>query len=125
MLRQKLLVDTLKQVITSGVTGTILMNLEGTLLAYAGYDDKNARIVSAIASSVFKTFDKQGRAAFNEEPLEMTTIVCEEGNIIVKKVSNVLLCIQADSKVPLGTLRIKINTLAGYLEEPLNQVSCS
>lgn len=77
MLRQKTLVQTLSQVITGGVQGTILMNREGTLLAYAGYDDKNARMVSAIASSIWSSYDKHGRAAFSEDPLESYTILCE------------------------------------------------
>lgn len=77
MLRTRTLVSTLSQVLTGGVEGTIVMNRDGMLLAYAGYDDKGAKMVSAIASSIWTQYEKQGRTAFNDEILEYHTMICE------------------------------------------------
>lgn len=46
----------------------------------------------------------------------------QTGNVMVKKVSNVLLCMHANKSVPLGVLKTKVDTLANFLESPLNCV---
>ena len=100
-----------------------LLNKEGTLLAYSGYADKDARKTAAIASSIWSSYEKYGSVAFNEDRLKTITVNCEDGIVIVKQVANVLLCMHAAKAVPLGTLKAKVNTLCNYLEGPLNQVS--
>ena len=77
MLRPKTLTQVLGQVISGGVQGALILNKEGTLLAFAGYDDKNARMTAAIASSIWVSYEKYGRVAFNEDPLKSYTMQCE------------------------------------------------
>lgn len=100
-----------------------LLNKEGTLLAYSGFEDKNARKTAAIASSIWMSYEKYGSIAFNEDRLKLITVNCEDGILIVKSVSNVLLCMHAKNDVPLGALKAKVVSLTNYLEEPLNKVS--
>jgi len=123
MLRPKTLTNILSQANTGGVDCTLLLNREGTLLAFSGYGDKDARMTAAIASSIWMSYEKYGRMAFNEDRLKGFTIQCENGNLMVNQVANVLLCMQAKKSVPLGTLKAKVVTLSDYLEGPLNQVA--
>ncbi|KAI1285727.1 Ragulator complex protein LAMTOR2-B [Halotydeus destructor] len=123
MLRPKTLTNILSQANTGGVQCTLLLNKEGTLLAYSGYGDKDARMTAAIASSIWMSYEKYGSMAFNEDRLKSLTVDCEDGNLIVKQVSNVLLCMHAKKTVPLGALKAKVNTLTGYLEDPLNRIA--
>ncbi|KAG1659523.1 Ragulator complex protein LAMTOR2 [Nymphon striatum] len=102
-----------------------LLNNEGALLAYSGYDDKNARVTAAIASTVWASCFKNGYAAFNEEQLKFILLDEEDGKIAITRVANLLLCICAKKSVEYGILKAKSEAIAKYLEVPLNQIATS
>ncbi|XP_071253612.1 ragulator complex protein LAMTOR2 isoform X2 [Salvelinus alpinus] len=95
MLRPKALTQVLSQANTSGVQSTLLLNNEGSLLAYSGYGDTDARVTAAIASNIWSAYDKNGHQAFNEDKLKFILMDCMAEALVL------------------------------YLEEPLTQVAAS
>ncbi|XP_078287986.1 ragulator complex protein LAMTOR2 isoform X2 [Rhinoraja longicauda] len=95
MLRPKALTQVLSQANTAGVQSTLLLNNEGSLLAYSGYGDTDARVTAAIASNIWAAYARNGHLAFNEDPLRFILMDC------------------------------MAEALVQYLEEPLTQVAAS
>ncbi|CAG0921095.1 unnamed protein product [Notodromas monacha] len=126
MLKPRALVDILNQANTGGVRSSLLLNQDGVLLAFSGAvnrEFKDARVKSAIASTVWNAYERTGRAAFNESGLNTLLIENDEGVCVVTKVSSLLLCLFADEGVGFGILKAKAEIIAKYLEEPLQKVS--
>ena len=123
MLRHKILTSVLTQVLGSGTTGALLLNREGTLLAFAGYEERQACLTAALVSSVWLDNEKAARLALTQEPLITITVVCEDGILIAKEVAGVLVAVQATAQVPLGSLKSKVSALAAFLHQPLSHVA--
>lgn len=122
LLRPKSLNNVLAQANTGGVKCTILLNYEGSLLAHAGGSNTDAITIAALASTIWKNYQRYGNSALHEDELKSAVIQSQEANLIVRNLSSVLLCICASHKVPLGMLKCKANSLAQYLEEPLDML---
>uniref|UniRef100_A0A0R3S130 TFIIS-type domain-containing protein n=1 Tax=Elaeophora elaphi TaxID=1147741 RepID=A0A0R3S130_9BILA len=119
------LTEVLGQVNTPNTkSGALLLNREGLLLAYSGYDsvggnDANATVSAALISNIWETFERQGV----RENLTEMLVECENGVIAVTRIANMLLAIKAGSEMPLGLLRAKLHALTDYLYTPLTVVS--
>ena len=122
MLKAKVLSEILAQANSGGVMSTMLLNNEGSLLAYAGTNvGKDGKITAAVASNIWSAYEKGGRMAFNSEGLQFMFMECEEGKVAVTKIASVLLCMYADIDVGIGMLKLKMEELSKYLHEPLVQ----
>ncbi|KAH9494919.1 Ragulator complex protein lamtor2 [Bulinus truncatus] len=125
MLKPKALSEVLSQANTGGVGSTLLLNSEGSLLAFSGYTDKDASAAGAIASNIWSSFQKSGQYSLDDGKLNSVLVECKLGKIAITKVANLLLCLCAKESVSYGMLKSKIEAMAAYLEEPLSQVASS
>ena len=48
-------------------------------MAYAGSEDRDAKVTAAIASSIWSAYEKNGKLAFNNEDLNIVFMDCEVG----------------------------------------------
>jgi len=117
MLKPKVLPQILKQANTGGVKCTMLFKTDGSLLAAAcpHAEDSNAKIVAAIVSNLWSSFEKGGE-------LEYQLIEFEEGKLLATKINKLLLCIYGDQSVEFGMLKTKAQSLRSYLEGPMKQI---
>lgn len=123
MLKPKALVEVLSQANTGGVISTMLLNQKGSLLAYAGSEDKDVKVTAAVASNIWTAYEKSGKVAFHNEGLRFMFLNCEEGTVAVTKVANALLCMYSRPDVGLGLIKTKAEAVADFLEQPLRQVT--
>lgn len=119
LLKPRSLNYVLDQANTGGVKSTILLSHEGSLLAHSGGTNNEAITIAALASTMWKNYQRYGNSALQEDRLKSATIQTQEANLIVMNVSTILLCICANHQVPLGMLKCKAKSLKDFLEEPL------
>ncbi|KAG9291878.1 hypothetical protein G9A89_012163 [Geosiphon pyriformis] len=135
MLKPKAISQVLKQATTGGVKAALILNSEGSPLVFVSETgDRDARVYAAIASNVWSTFEKNTRPllvtsggggkddAGSSGGLKFLLVECEEGNLAITTVANMLLCLVAKPDVALGILKAKTDALARHLEEPFQQV---
>lgn len=99
-----------------------MLNHEGSLLAHAGGSNSDAITIAALASTIWKNYQRYGNSALQEDRLKSATIQSQDASLIVMNVSTVLLCICANHDVPLGMLKCKARSIVEFLEEPLNTI---
>ena len=54
-----------------------LLNQKGSLLAYAGSEDKDVKVTAAVASNIWAAYEKSGKLAFHNEGLRFMFLNCE------------------------------------------------
>ncbi|PAV82946.1 hypothetical protein WR25_17709 [Diploscapter pachys] len=123
MLRQKALVEVLKQVNSDEIYGSLLANRDGLILASVGLSDVN--VYGSLLAGIWDTFDRTGDNPASREELKDTVVMCEDGMIAAQRVANMLIAIKASRNAPLGTVRSRLSALAKYLEEPLSKLASS
>jgi len=122
LLKPKSLNNILAQANTGGVRCLLLLNLQGSLLAHAGGSSTEAITIAALASTIWRNYQRYGNSALHEDRLKTAVIQSQDANLIVRNFSTVLLCICANADVPLGMLKCKANSIADYLEKPLDMI---
>lgn len=138
MLRPSALKSLLGQANSGGVSSTLLLNREGSLVAYAGVVDTEARVNGAIAASIWASYEKSAKAAFapsqtglhgkgnnlsNSNSLKFVILDCDEGLAALASLpeSDFVVCALADKTCEFGMIKKKILALAEALQEPLAQ----
>ncbi|KAI9332917.1 hypothetical protein DFJ73DRAFT_55135 [Zopfochytrium polystomum] len=58
MLKVKVVRDVLAQANSGGVRTTMLLNADGTLIAFAGGTDRDAKTIAAVASNIWVAYEK-------------------------------------------------------------------
>ena len=99
-----------------------VMNRDGALLALAGGDASVEKVIGALVSNIWATYDTEASGAFGAEQLEVLLLDCEKGRVAAVRVSLFLLCMYGDLSVDTGMLRAKLLALKAYLSEPLLKV---
>ena len=93
------------RILTSKGGGRRLINSEGSLLAYAGPDIGNDA-VAAIVSNIWSSTEEN-------DQLEYIIMECEQGKVVVTRVSEVLLCLIGTEMAEFGMLKAKVSILMG------------
>ncbi|KAJ3180692.1 Ragulator complex protein lamtor2 [Geranomyces variabilis] len=121
MLKPKAIAQVLAQVNTAGVKATLLLNPDGSLISFAGWSEREARVLAAVASNVWFAYERHGRPAGSEvinedgkESLQDLILECEAGKLCVSRASKMLLCLVADEETEWGLLKAKVIGNNGY-----------
>ncbi|XP_028395515.1 ragulator complex protein LAMTOR2-like [Dendronephthya gigantea] len=123
MLKPRVLTELLAQETTGGIMSTILLKSNGSLLAFAGSGDKEARVTAAIASSIWCAYHSNIKQSFHTETLNFVLMDCDDGKVAITSISDLLLCLHSKKSVGLGLLKTKTLALAKYLEGPLSELN--
>lgn len=116
MIKSKTLRALLEQACTGGVQATILLDLNGSMIAYSGGDVIGNQMVTAIVANLWTSFQ-------SKEPGLVTLLFdFEKGRVAASRTSQFVLCVCGAETVPLGLLKAKAETLADYLQSPMDEV---
>ncbi|KAI9203638.1 uncharacterized protein BJ171DRAFT_509153 [Polychytrium aggregatum] len=127
MIKPRVISQLLAQANTGGVHSTLLLNLNGSLLAFAGGDDRFAKIIAAVVTNIWSTYQKntcvEAESASAPGQLQTLLLECEEGRVALTRVDKLLLCLVGSNETEFGILRMKANALRSHMEEPLSQIA--
>eukprot|EP00117_Sycon_ciliatum_P014598 scpid85871/ scgid14794/ Ragulator complex protein LAMTOR2; Endosomal adaptor protein p14; Late endosomal/lysosomal Mp1-interacting protein; Late endosomal/lysosomal adaptor and MAPK and MTOR activator 2; Mitogen-activated protein-binding protein-interacting protein; Roadblock domain-containing protein 3 &gt; Ragulator complex protein LAMTOR2; Late endosomal/lysosomal adaptor and MAPK and MTOR activator 2 len=119
MLRPRALQNVLKETVSAGVKGSMVLNEDGSLLSHCGTSEASTRITGAIASNIYTAYQRSGQAMLKGADANTILIVNDDGAIVIRRVASKLICLFADKSVPIGMLRAKADALHDCLQEPL------
>eukprot|EP00743_Colponemidia_sp_Colp-15_P002842 GILK01003074.1.p1 GENE.GILK01003074.1~~GILK01003074.1.p1 ORF type:complete len:124 (-),score=18.47 GILK01003074.1:72-443(-) len=121
MLKSAALRQVLQQSVNNGVKSAIVVNPEGSLVAAVG-EDKASKTVGAVLSNIWNDYDDTGRTFMGATDMKVLMFECEDGKIAVTRSSKLILCLYADNSVEFGLLKLKLEKLSSYLEEPFKRI---
>lgn len=133
----------LNQANTQGVDSTLLISRDGSVMGHSGNTtDRHAMVTAAVASNVWGSYEKAGRAAnltmspsktgtggngneHKEAALHHVIMNCEEGLAGVALVpgTDYIVSIFANDSCQPALLKEKLVALIQYLEEPLSKLA--
>ncbi|KAI7880311.1 Roadblock/LC7 domain-containing protein, partial [Lichtheimia hyalospora FSU 10163] len=121
MLKPKVISQVLQQTTHHGVKASLLMNNEGSLLAFAADQARTTKTYAAIAASIWATYKQEyvGGDVGTKGGLQFLIMDCEDGIVYVTSISSMLLCMVSDHTVELGILRAKAEAISNHLQGPL------
>lgn len=138
MLCPEALKELLNQANTQGVDSTLLISRDGSVMGHSGNTtDRHAMVTAAVASNVWGSYEKAGRAAnltmspvksgdnLKESALHHVIMNCEEGLAGVALVpgTDYIVSIFANDSCQPALLKEKLVSLITYLEEPLSKLA--
>eukprot|EP00762_Andalucia_godoyi_P000105 ANDGO_02459.mRNA.1 Ragulator complex protein LAMTOR2 homolog len=124
MLKAKNVSTFLEQSNTDGVSASMLMTSDGSLLASAG-DAKRIAVVGAIAANMWTAQKSVSASAFKNDELRLLIAQCENAVVGVVPVNSLLLCVVAEASIPLGLFRAKAESLRDYMAGALSELDAA
>lgn len=122
MLKTRALDNFLRQVLDDGIWSVMLFNKEGLTVSATGRQSPLAgNVYSALLANIWDTFERPG----GRENLREFTIGCDNGIVVVRPVASMLLAIIAETNVPIGMVKLKLEKLIEHLEESLSLFTSS
>jgi len=126
MINPVALTKILEQANEDGILCTLLLNCQGSLVAFAGNEEQAIKVKATVASSIWTGYEHAKHNAINEETIKHLLISCDTGNFAIKKTGGakgLLLCMFSNKSVELGVLDLKVRTLADLLQKSLTKLS--
>jgi len=101
---------------TSGITGSMLVALDGIVIASDLNSDNEEETVGALASSIAavirKSMEKLGRENFSQ-----VTIEADRGKMFLADAGVGMLVVTAETQANIGLVRLEINQAVARLQE--------
>eukprot|EP01134_Creolimax_fragrantissima_P005075 CFRG5075T1 len=125
MLKPKVLGKVLSQANTEGCLYTVLLGIDGSLVAWAGEEESisgaenDPKITSAIAFHIWQAYLTNGSPSLSLDVPEFVLLECENGKVVITKVGKLLLCLYTNSTAQFGSVKAKAAAISEKLQECL------
>ncbi len=96
-------------------------NIEGSIIAKAGKDDK-VHSQAAVLANICHEYIEFGTEAFKDNQLKTLFITTDNLHYVAKPVYNLILCFICQKDVNLGLVRSKLDVIGECLEEGLKHI---
>ena len=117
MIHPTALPEALSEAVSPGVRLAALLTRSGMPIGIAGSESERAATqITAIVSTLYHAHEKTPADA-NCGPLATLVIDCAEGRLAIKRVASFIICVAADTSVPFGLLKNKVEALHDFLQQ--------
>ena len=100
---------------------SLFSNIEGSIIAKAGKDDK-VHSQAAVLANICHEYIEFGTEAFKDNKLQTLFITTDNIHYVAKPVCNLILCFICQKDVNLGLVRSKLEVMGQCLEEGLKDI---